>query len=40
METAAAVREASLRVLRRRREAGESTHPFYWGAFVAAGDWN
>jgi CHAT domain-containing protein len=26
-------------VLNTRREAGESTHPFYWAAFVAAGDW-
>jgi CHAT domain-containing protein len=37
--TAEAVREASLRVLAARRQRGESTHPFYWGAFVAAGDW-
>jgi len=39
MDTAEAVRQASLEVLRSRREAGESTHPFFWGAFVAAGDW-
>jgi len=38
-DTAASVREAGLRVLKRRREAGESTHPFYWAAFVAAGEW-
>jgi len=38
-DTAESVREASLRVLKRRREAGESTHPFYWAAFVAAGEW-
>jgi len=37
--TAEAVREASIEVLRERRAKGESTHPFYWGAFVAAGDW-
>jgi CHAT domain-containing protein len=37
--TAESVRQASLDLLRRRREAGQSTHPFYWGAFVAAGDW-
>ncbi len=37
--TAEAVREASLEVLHRRRENGQSTHPFYWGGFVAAGDW-
>jgi CHAT domain-containing protein/Tfp pilus assembly protein PilF len=36
---AEAIRQASLEVLRTRREAGRSTHPFYWGAFVAAGDW-
>jgi CHAT domain-containing protein len=39
LDTAEAVREASLKVLRGRRRAGQSTHPFYWGAFVAAGDW-
>ncbi|MGH9870396.1 MAG: tetratricopeptide repeat protein [Candidatus Polarisedimenticolia bacterium] len=37
--TTAAVREAGLRVLKDRRAAGLSTHPFYWGAFVASGDW-
>ena len=37
--TAESVREASLAVLKKRREKGKSTHPFYWGAFVAAGDW-
>ncbi len=25
--------------LSRRRRAGESTHPFHWAGFVAAGDW-
>ena len=30
---------AQLAVLAERRAKGESTHPFYWGAFVAAGDW-
>ena len=39
MDTAEAVRWASLGVLRERRERGLSTHPFYWGAFLAAGDW-
>jgi len=39
MDTAESVREASLTVLRKRRENGESTHPFYWAGFVAAGDW-
>jgi CHAT domain-containing protein len=39
LNTADAVREASLTVLRTRRARGQSTHPFYWAAFVAAGDW-
>lgn len=38
-DTAASVREASLQVLRQRRAKGQSTHPFYWAGFVAAGDW-
>jgi CHAT domain-containing protein len=33
------VRNASLSVLRSRRENGQTTHPYYWGAFLAAGDW-
>lgn len=37
--TAESVRHAGLELLRARREEGRSTHPFYWGAFVAAGDW-
>lgn len=37
--TADAMREASLSVLRARRAAGQSTSPFFWAAFVAAGDW-
>ena len=37
--TAEAVSQASLEMLRERRQKGESTHPFYWGAFVATGDW-
>lgn len=39
LDTAAAMREASLGVLRARRAAGKSTAPFFWAAFVAAGDW-
>jgi CHAT domain-containing protein len=35
----AAVRAASLEVLRRRRADGLDTHPYYWGAFVTTGDW-
>jgi len=34
-----AVHQASLKILRQRRAEQRSTHPFYWGAFVAAGDW-
>jgi CHAT domain-containing protein/tetratricopeptide (TPR) repeat protein len=37
--TAQAVRRASLDMLDERRRAGLDTHPFWWGAFVAAGDW-
>jgi CHAT domain-containing protein len=37
--TAEAMRNASVEVLQARRARGESTHPFFWGAFAAAGDW-
>jgi CHAT domain-containing protein len=37
--TIEAVRSATLSTLLERRARGESTHPFYWAAFVAAGDW-
>ena len=37
--TAAAVRGATLSVLRSRRAAKYSTHPFHWASFVAVGDW-
>lgn len=39
LDTAEAVREASLKVLSERRAKKQSTHPFYWAGFVAAGDW-
>ncbi|HWV94639.1 MAG TPA: CHAT domain-containing protein, partial [Vicinamibacterales bacterium] len=39
LDTALAVQSAGLAVLRARRAQGQSTHPFYWAAFVAAGDW-
>jgi len=39
MGTADAVREAGLAALRQRRAEGVSSHPVYWAAFVAAGDW-
>ncbi|HKQ59244.1 MAG TPA: CHAT domain-containing tetratricopeptide repeat protein [Candidatus Eisenbacteria bacterium] len=37
--TAEAVRFACRSALQERRKRGDSTHPFYWAAFVAAGDW-
>jgi CHAT domain-containing protein/Tfp pilus assembly protein PilF len=39
LDSASAVRSAGLGVLEHRRAQGESTHPFYWAAFIAAGDW-
>jgi len=39
-DTAESVRAASLQILRQRRAKHQSTHPFYWGAFIAAGDWH
>jgi len=39
LSTADAVHQAGLSVLRDRRARGQSTHPFFWAAFVAAGDW-
>ncbi|MFC2172367.1 CHAT domain-containing protein [Acidobacteriota bacterium] len=39
-DTAECMRDACLTVLKQRREKGLSTHPLYWGGFVAAGDWN
>lgn len=37
--TAESVREASLEVLRARREKELPVHPFFWAGFVAAGEW-
>ncbi len=39
LSSAAAVRQAGLDLLDRQRRAGRTTHPFTWGAFIAAGDW-
>jgi CHAT domain-containing protein len=39
LDTADAVREASVTVLKQRRARGRSTHPFFWAGFVASGDW-
>ncbi len=40
LDTAEAVARAELTVLSERRTRGESTHPFYWAGFLAAGDWH
>ena len=39
LTTIDAVHQANLNTLRQRRATGQSTHPFYWAGFVAAGDW-
>src|SRR5262245_38778194 len=39
LTTAESVRDASLAIIRERRGRGPSTHPFFWGGFVAEGDW-
>jgi tetratricopeptide (TPR) repeat protein len=39
-DTSQSMRAASLRILKQRREKGRSTSPFYWAAFIAAGDWH
>lgn len=39
LDTATACRDASRAILAARRAAGQSTHPFYWAGFLAAGDW-
>ena len=39
LTTMDAVHQANLKMLRQRRAKGQTTHPFYWAGFVAAGDW-
>jgi CHAT domain-containing protein len=39
LTTAESVRRADLDVLGRQRHQGRTAHPFFWGAFVATGDW-
>jgi len=39
LDTAQAIAAAQRTVLAARRANGESTHPYYWAAFVASGDW-
>ena len=40
LDTPAAVRQASLRILADRRADGSSGHPLAWAAFVATGGWD
>lgn len=37
--SAEAVRQASLKMIEALRRHGDTTHPFFWGGFVAVGDW-
>ncbi len=37
--TPEAMRLASVLEIAAAREVGRTTHPFYWGAFVASGAW-
>jgi hypothetical protein len=39
-DTGKSLRAASLQILSQHRAKHQSTHPFYWGAFIAAGDWH
>jgi CHAT domain-containing protein len=38
LSAAASVRSASQTLLRERRAAGQSTHPFHWAGFIAVGN--
>lgn len=39
LSTPEALHDASHGMLQERRRAGQSTHPYYWAGFVAAGGW-
>jgi CHAT domain-containing protein/Tfp pilus assembly protein PilF len=39
LSTAEAARRASVSMLQAARAAGRHTHPYFWGGFVATGDW-
>jgi CHAT domain-containing protein len=39
MTTDGAIADAHVTILRDRWRRGDSTHPFFWAAFVAAGSW-
>jgi CHAT domain-containing protein len=38
-DTSECARAAGLALLKERRKKSLTTHPFFWGAFVTAGDW-
>jgi CHAT domain-containing protein/tetratricopeptide (TPR) repeat protein len=38
LDAASAVRRAAVGSIERRRAAGRTTHPYFWGAFVASGE--
>jgi CHAT domain-containing protein len=39
LSTAESIRQACTKSIEARRQAKASTHPFFWGAFVAVGEW-
>ncbi len=39
LSTAEAASRASVDMIETQRRRGHTTHPFFWGGFVAAGDW-
>ena len=39
LSTAEAVGKAGLEIIEAQRGQGRTTHPYFWGSFVAAGDW-
>ncbi len=39
LSTVEAVRQARLAMIADQRKRGETTHPYFWAPFVAAGDW-
>ena len=40
LSTVDSLRQATIAMLQARRAAHKTTHPYYWGAFVASGDWH
>ena len=39
LDSASSAWQATKQLLEQRRRARQSTNPFYWAGFVAAGDW-